>query len=167
MQNKLIIIESISDQNCLLNHLDASTDILAMSPSVMLSLDGLDICYKTTDDFYHTDTYISDIEKFNEETENILSTLDEICEPIVNFPYAYSGNASYFMTWFADILYLEKLIQKIRTQYQKIVLVSHSIPQIMSWKGLKYSDLQSKHGSGTIAFPLLDNLENKIESVLM
>ena len=161
-EKKLIMVQSISDNACLLKLLDESTDILALTPSVMLILDSLNITYKNINDFYNHVKYVSDIKLFNLEAEQLLASLDKVCEPLVSFPYAYSGNTTYFMTWFADMLYLEKLMYIIKNHYHKIILLNYEIPKKISWKNLNYDDLKSKNGSGTIALSLSNNLDIKI-----
>ena len=64
MKDNLIIIPSFVDSKHSLKKFDVgiNADILALTPSAMLSLDILEIPYKTTEEFYETEVYRSEYE---------------------------------------------------------------------------------------------------------
>jgi len=155
MNKKLLIIPSFINQNELLKYDNKSTDVLAFTPAAMLSLDALNIPYKTTDDFYDTEVFRNGLKSLQEKTEIMFSQLDKTCENLISFPYAYTGNIGYFLRMLANLFYLENLSRKIKGIYTKIYLLSNGEAATLSWGKLTYSELQS--------IPQTRGLENKIQ----
>ncbi|MCK4821280.1 hypothetical protein KA005_36275, partial [bacterium] len=164
-KNSLIIIPGFVDSKHSLKKFDVgiNADILALTPSAMLSLDALEISYKTTEDFYSTERYTNDIRSINEEAEEVLSELDSVCEELVGFPFAYSGNTSYFLQLLGDLLYIEHISRKMEESYRRIYLLGNAATKKLSWGSLKYSDLKSNSIASGLSIPQVRGLENKIK----
>ena len=129
---ELVIAQSVNDFASLEKLLSTSTDILALDQSAMIVLDTKGVKYKVIEDFYTADQYYQDACTYHKKVEDLLSQLDKACESIVDFPYAYSGNEHYLLTWFDDLLYLEKLIQTIQNKYEKVYLYATNKPKKIS-----------------------------------
>jgi hypothetical protein len=163
MKKDLIIIPASVSEDKILEYSNKSRDVLALTPSAMLSLDVLNIPYKTTEDFYNTEIYRNDIRTLNEQTEKLFSELDKASEIFVNFPYAYTGNISYFLQLLGDLLYIEHISRKMEESYRRIYLVGNATPTKLSWGSLKYSDLKSNSIASGLSIPQVIGLENKIK----
>ena len=164
MKDSLIIIGFVDSKHFLEKfEIGVDIDILALTPSAMLSLDILDIPYKTREDFYKAEAHRSDSERLQKETEILFFELDNICEKFVDFPYAYTGNISYFLQLLTELFYLEKFSQKIKEFYRRIYLVGNATSTKLSWDSLKYSDLNFNSIAGGLSMPQVKGLENKIK----
>lgn len=141
----LIILPSLAETKELNHYLHKSNEILALTPYAMLSLDNLNIPYRTPDHFYSTEVYRNDLFKLNKEVDELFSALDKVCEKYTDFPYAYSGNIYWFKVLFADLLFIENLYKKISEaySYNKIRMFSSGMQPMIVWRGLKYSDLRA------------------------
>lgn len=155
MKKNLLIISSFANSDEFLKYYNESSDVLAFSPSAMLSLDNLNIPYKTTEDFYDTKIFREDLYSLHEKIEQRFAELDKTCEDFVSFPYAYTGNFVYFFRLLTNLFYLEKLSLKIEENYNKISLFSRDAAKKLFWGGLTFSDL--------ISIPQTKGLENKIQ----
>jgi len=151
---ELVIAQSVNDFSSLEKLFSASTDILVLDQSVMVVLDKEGVKYKVIEDFYTADQYYQDVCIFHKKADNLFDQLDKACEDIVDFPYAYSGNKLYLLTWFDDLLYLEKLIQTIQNKYEKISLYATNKPKKISSNYFNFSMLNSYRVNGTISFPV-------------
>ena len=126
---ELIIVQSINDFDSLKKVFSKNNEILALSDSVMIDLDQKGIKYKVIEDFYSSERYNQDASVFRDKVKRFLKHLDKACENEVNFPYAYSGNEHYFLPWFDDLFYLERLIETLKKNTVKYIYF-----QLMSLK---------------------------------
>ena len=156
----LIIAQSVNNIDYLKKSLTASTHILALNQSVMMSLDKIGIRYSVIQDFYSEDEYYKDVSVYRKKIKIFLYQLDKECQIVTDFKYAFSGNEHYFSTLFDDLMYLEKLIHKIRSKYKKIYLYAPIKPEKMSNKIISFSELNSRTINGTISIPL-ERTENR------
>ena len=156
----LIIAQSVNNIDYLKKSLTASTHILALNQSVMISLDKIGIRYSVIQDFYSEDEYYKDVSVYRKKIKIFLYQLDKECQIVTDFKYAFSGNEHYFSTLFDDLMYLEKLIHKIRSKYKKIYLYAPIKPEKMSNKIISFSELNSRTINGTISIPL-ERTENR------
>jgi hypothetical protein len=155
MKNDLIIVPTCINPDKLLRFYNKRQEVLALSPSAMLALDMVNIPYKTTEDFYDTEVFRTELRRLHEKTEAVFFELDDICENFVSFPYAYSGNIIYFLKMFANLFYLEHICRKINEAYSKIYLFSDTPVKRLFWGNLTYLDLRS--------IPQTTGFENKIQ----
>ena len=162
---ELVIAQSVNDFASLEKLLSTSTDILALDQSAMIVLDTKGVKYKVIEDFYTADQYYQDACTYHKKVEDLLSQLDKACESIVDFPYAYSGNEHYLLTWFDDLLYLEKLIQTIQNKYEKVYLYATNKPKKISSNYFNFSMLNSYRVNGTISFPAERSTKRKIQLI--
>jgi len=162
---ELVIVQSVNDFSSLEKLLSASTDILVLEQSVMVVLDAKGVKYKVIEDFYTADQYYLDACIYRQKIDILLSQLDEACEGISDFPYAYSGNEHYFATWFDDLLYLEKLIQTIQNKYEKIYLYATCKPKKILSNKFSFSKLNSNKVNGTISFPKERSAKRNIQLI--
>lgn len=144
VKKELIILPAFTVLEELNRYLNKSNEILALTPYAMLSLDNLNIPYRTPDYFYSIKDYRNDLFMLNNEVDKLFSELDDICKEYISFPYAYSGNIYWFKCLLADLLFIENLYKKIREAYcyDKIRLFSFDVPSKIVWHDLKYSDLK-------------------------
>jgi hypothetical protein len=154
-EKDLIIIPYSADTNSFNKYKNKSSDLLALTPGAMLSLDCLNVEYKTTEDFYDTELFRGDLNALHEKIETMLSSLDKISEKHVDFPYAYTGNIVYFSRVFANLLYIQKLSLVLRDTYRKIYLLGGTPSRGLSWGDLTYSELRS--------IPQTAGLQNKLQ----
>lgn len=162
---ELVIAQSANNLSSLKGLLSVSVDILVLSQSVMVALDVRGIKYKTVEDFYSADQYCLDTSIYHKKAENLLSELDEICEDVANFPYSYSGNGIYLLTWFDDLFYLEQLIQVMQKKYKKIYLHATDEPKQLLNNQLCFSRLNSYRINGTISFPSERSVERMMQLI--
>lgn len=149
---ELIIVETVNDFPSLKKILSKSKDILVLRNSEMIILDENNVSYKVIEDFYPMDQFHHDTSFFRLEVEKLFTKLDLACEKYISFPFAYSGNEQYFLSWFDDLFYLEKLIKIIKKRYDKIYLYSTSEHDELSIFSLNVNNLNSKSINGTISF---------------
>lgn len=162
---KLIIAESVNDYNTFQKNLSPNTHILALDQSVMILLDRNGIKYKVIEDFYTPEEYYWGTHTFKSKVEALISNLDIASEKSVYFPYAFSGNKHYLLTWFDDLYFLEKFINIIQHKYENIYLFSSFKPKIISKRSLSFSVLNSHKKNGTISFPTERTQRRKIELI--
>ena len=162
---KLIIVESVNDYNTFQKYLSPNTHILALDQSVMILLDKNGIKYKVIEDFYTPEEYYVGTHTFKSKVEALMSNLDIASEKSVYFPYAFSGNKHYLLTWFDDLYFLEKFINIIQHKYENIYLFSSFKPKIISKRSLSFSVLNSHKKNGTISFPTERTQRRKIELI--
>lgn len=155
MKKNLLIVPSFVNSDEFLKYYDESSDVLAFSPSAMLSLDTMNIPYKTTEDFYEDKIFREELNSLHEKIEQKFAELDKTCEDFVSFPYAYTGNFVYFFRLLANLFYLERLSLEIGKKYNKIYLLDSTKPKTLFWGNLTYSDL--------ISIPQTKGLDNKIQ----
>lgn len=155
LNKTLLIVPDVVNANIFVKYHKGTCDVLAITPGAMLSLDVLNVPYKTFEDIYDTEAFRDDLIDLQEKTENILSELDMMSEEYSPFPYAYSGNINYILSMFANILYLHKISVEIEKYYSSIYLFSNTEPRELSWGRLSYSDLKT--------FPQSRGLDNKIQ----
>lgn len=151
MRKNIIITDEYIGSKDFLSGIASPVEVLALTPTSMLSLDKLNIPYKTTDNYYSTGAFNKEIKEVNEEAEKIFKKLDNICERFVGFPYAYSGNILYFLHVLGDLLYLEILCQKINKFYNNVYLVSDINSNELLWDNLTFNDLKSHPSSESIS----------------
>jgi len=164
MNKSLIIISDYIESKNFIKKVKAPFDVLALTPIAMLSLDKLKIPYKTTDNYYPAETYREDIIRINGEVEKIFNKLDTVCENFTGFPYSYTGNMLYFLVVLIDLLYLDKLCQKIQKTYNNLYLVSDVKSNGLSWENLTFNDLISHPNSGSLSLQkMVSGIDNKIE----
>ena len=162
---ELVIAQSINDFASLEKLLSTTTDILVFDQSAMVVLDAKGVKYKVIEDFYTADQYYLDACVYHKKMESLLSQLDKVCESVADFPYAYSGNAIYLLTWFDDLLYLEKLIQTIQNKYEKIYLYATHKPKKTPSNKFNFEKLNSYRVNGTISFPIERSTKRKIQLI--
>lgn len=162
---ELIIVQSVNDFDSLKKAITKTTDILIFSHSAMIALDQKNIKYKVIEDFYSSEQYFQDTLVFRENLESFLNKLDKTSENDVNFPYAYSGNEHYFLKWFDDLFYLERLIENLKLKYKKIYLFSTNEPEKILENHLNFSKLNSRYINGTISFSLERSVERTIQLI--
>jgi hypothetical protein len=162
---ELIIVQSINDFASLKKVLSKNSEILVFSDSVMIDLDQKGIKYKVIEDFYSSERYNQDASVFRDKVERFLTHLDKACENEVNFPYAYSGNEHYFLTWFDHLFYLERLIETLKNKYNKIYLFSTNEPKKILENHLNFSKFNSRYINGTISFALEKSFERTIQLI--
>jgi hypothetical protein len=155
MKKNLLIVYSSVNPESFLRHYNQSVEVLAFTAMAMLSLDALDIPYKTTEDFYTAEQFRDDVRRLNEEIEGMFLKLDRVSEKHTDFPYAYIGHIYWFLVLFADLLYLEKLSTKLMETYDRKVIFSDLPPNKLKWDNLTYSDLEQTS--------LSKGLKNKIQ----
>ena len=162
---ELVIAQSVNDFASLEKLLSTTTDILVFDQGAMIVLDEKCVTYKVIEDFYTADQYYQDACTYHKKVEDLLSQLDKACESILDFPYAYSGNEHYLLTWFDDLLYLEKLIQTIQNKYEKVYLYATNKPEKISSNYFNFSMLNSYRVNGTISFPAERSIKRKIQLI--
>ena len=128
MNKYLIIAKSVNDISKFKELYSKDCDILALTQDVMYILNNLQLDYMVIEDYYDEKHYFNDREAFNINVDDFFNKLDKACEGQTDFPYSYSGNEGYFLTWLDDLLYLDKLIEIIKSSYQKIYLFSETKP---------------------------------------
>ena len=149
----LIIVNTLNDISKIKDLISPKTELLVFNQDVMHKLDQLNLSYKTIENFYISQNYIQDTHPFRNEVKKILRKLDKTVESYTTFPFSYSGNELYFLTWFDDLFYLERLIQIIKQKYEKIYLISYYKPENVTKLKFDYSVLNSKKINGSISFP--------------
>ena len=142
MKKEIILIPSTVKLDKLRNYLVKGVDILALTPMAILTCENYRVPYKTPEDFYPNIAFRKDIDYLNKKTEQVFAKLDEICEENVRFPYAYSGNIYWFLCFFADLLYVERLFARIYEVYSNIYLVVDERPNKLSWETSTYPELK-------------------------
>lgn len=155
MRKNLIVVPSFVDPDRFLKLYDEHSDVLALTPGAMVSIDALKIPYKTTDDFYSTELFKTDLERLYRRAEEILSELDRICEGLIVASGAYTGSIFYFFMVFANLLYLERISQKLTANYGKVYFFTGSRVKNLFWGTLTYKQLRS--------IPQTQGLENKVQ----
>lgn len=165
MNKQLIITHSLNDSSKFKKIFSSDFDVLAITQDVMMKLDDLGISYKVTEDYYNEISFINDRDKFNEQVNSLFEKLDLACQPETNFPYSYSGNEHYLLTWLDDSLYLEELIKLFDLQYDKIYLFADKEPKKLSSNYLSIFELNSKKVNGTISLPLERSISKKIQII--
>lgn len=155
MTKDLLVIPAFVDAPQLLKCPNGWSDVLALTPSAMLSLDNVNMAYKTTDDFNDTVKFRKELKNLHREIELVFFELDKVCKDFVDFPYAYSGNIVYFLKVFANLFYLQKLSLKIGETYRKVYMVGNETGKRLGWGDLSYSDLKGVRQTA--------GLENKVE----
>jgi hypothetical protein len=163
MSKSLIIVHTINEFKRLNKFINKSNTLLALSPDVMLKLDRNEVKYITIEEIYSHEKYYEDIVLFNKDLEKFLTSLDAACNHSIEFPFSYTGNALYLFSWFDELVYLEKLIQKISINYSKVFLFSNNSPKKISWSKFGYSELISHPSKGTVSLPMERNLERDIK----
>ena len=126
---ELIIIQSLNDLSLLKKNDLIKCDILVFSQKIMLKLDKYKIKYKTIENFFSSENYFKDVLPYRSKVKDFLFKLDRVSEKLANYPYLYSGNELYFLTWFDDLFYLERLISYIKINYKKVYLLSTYEPK--------------------------------------
>jgi hypothetical protein len=162
---KLIIVQSINDFELLKKFLNKSTDLLVFSRKVMVALDQKNIKYKAIENIYPVGQFIKEARVFRKKAEKLLLELDKICKNYIHFPFAYSGNEPFFLAWFDDIVYLEKLIENIKRKYKKIYLFSDNQPDQVLESHLNFSSFNSRNVNGTISFSREKSKERFIQLI--
>jgi len=165
MNKQLIITLSLNDSSKFKKIFCNDFDVLAITQDVMMKLDDLGISYKVTEDYYNEISFINDRDNFNEQVNSLFEKLDLACQPETNFPYSYSGNEHYLLTWLDDSLYLEELINLFDLQYDKIYLFADKEPKKLSNNYLSIFELNSKKVNGTISLPLERSISKKIQII--
>ena len=162
---ELIIIQSLNDLSLLKKNDLIKSDILVFSQKIMLKLDKYKIKYKTIENFFSSENYFKDVLPYRSKVKNFLFKLDRVSEKFVNYPYLYSGNELYFLTWFDDLFYLERLISYIKINYKKVYLLSTYEPKNLDKIKFSFSMLNSKKINGTISFPYERSEERNIQLI--
>lgn len=162
---QLIIIQSLNDLSLLKKNYLIKSDILVFSQRIMQKLDKYKIKYKTIENFFSSENYFKDVLPFRGKVKNLLSKLDQASEKLVNYPYFYSSNELYFLTWFDDLFYLERLISYIKNNYKKVYLLSSYEPKNLDKIKFSFSMLNSRKINGTISFPYERSEERNIQLI--
>jgi hypothetical protein len=161
----LIILQSINDFELLKKFLNKSTELLVFSGNVMVTLDQKNIKYKVIENFYPSGQFIKEARIYRKKIVKLLSELDKTCKNYIQFPFAYSGNEPFFLGWFDDIVYLEKLIENIQKKYKKIYLFSDNEPNQILESHLNFSSFNSRNVNGTISFAREKSKERFIQLI--
>ena len=163
MKNRLFIISETVDFKFLKENLNDSTEILALTPISMLSLDSINTKYKTIHDYYSIEDYKNGLVEMRAEAENIFLKIDKIIDKYLNFKYSYSGNNHYFMQFLGDMLFFFFFSLKINKNFSDIYILGFDNFEELSWSTLNYSDLKSSPSSETISIPQTTGLINIIK----
>lgn len=146
----LFLLSTDADLRSLTEKLLRNGDNLAMTAYAMLAFERGGLKYKTVDDFYSRDQFCDDNARLIKETEELFSSLDSDYEPCINYPRAFTGNIYRFLVFFADMLYISRLCEKLDRSYVKIYLANpdgysrtFDISLVFSQKGLTFDWLIS------------------------
>jgi hypothetical protein len=161
----LIILQSINDFELLKKFLNKSTELLVFRGNVMVALDQKNIKYKVIENFYPSGPYIKEARIYRKKAVKLLLELDKTCKNYIHFPFAYSGNEPFFLSWIDDIVYLEKLIEIIKKRYKKIYLFSDNEPDKVLESHLNFSSFNSRNVNGTISFAREKSKERFIQLI--
>jgi hypothetical protein len=162
---ELIILQSVNDFSTLENSLSTSTEILVFEQEVMIILDEKRIKYKVIEDFYPAKKFYHDLNIYRNKVLNFITKLDKVNEQVIDFPYSFSGNEHYLLTWFDDSFYLEKLIQLIKNQYKKVYLYGPIRPKKISYHDFNFSKFNSSKINGTISFAHIKKADRYIQLI--
>lgn len=165
MHLELIILQSVNHLPNLEKILSTSVEMLVFDQEVMIALDKKGIKYKVIEDFYSAEKYYHDLNIYRNKVENFITKLDEMNEQVIEFPYSFSGNEHYLLTWLDDMFYLEKLIQLIKNKYKKIYLYGPIEPKKVSDDDFNFSKLNSRKINGTISFAHVKTAERYIQLI--
>jgi hypothetical protein len=165
VKKKLIIAQSANDVSKLKEFDSEEVDILALTQDVMFVLDKHNLSYVVFEDFYSEESYIENISNFHNNVDTFFLKLDKSCEAGLVFPYAYSGNEHYLLTWLDDLFYLEKFIEAIKSDYNQIFLLAEKLPQKISKDLLSINKLNSKNVNGSISLKSEKSIERKIQII--
>jgi hypothetical protein len=163
LKKRLFIISETVDYKFLKENLNDSTEILALTPISMLSLDSTNTKYKTIHDYYSIEDYKNELVLMRADAEKIFLKIDKVIDKYLNFKYSYSGNNHYFMQFLGDMLFFEKLSLKINKIFSDIYILGFDNFEELSWSSLNYSDLKSSPSSETISIPQTTGLKNIIK----
>lgn len=143
MTERLNIVPTSIDAGTFPAQYTTGSDTFAMTCGAMLWLDRMKIPYRTAEDFFDINQFRSSIIPLNVETEQLFSVLDNICESNIGIRHAYSGNILYFLKFFPNLIYLEKLARQLERSYDSIRILSPWPQKNLNWSRLSYSELQS------------------------
>jgi len=146
-----------------LNRLTAGSAIkVAFSVEAMLAFDTAGEEYLTLNDLYPADSFREDATRMILDCETIFSDLDKICETKTGFPRSYTGNIYWFLLFFLNFLYLDKIVGRIcEMRTGRVRIVGHSLPD-EEMSGIGYS---GSHSTGTAAFDRFSGFQNKIDLI--
>jgi len=156
-----IISDYISSEEKLFNF-NSDTDLLALSPLSMLSLDSMNKKYKTLDDYINVNEYRNEVYEMLFFAEKTFEKLDKICFDSINFPYGYSGNSAFFFQFLSSLLYIENFCLNVKRKYDKVFLFGNNKPEKLSWDNLSYNKLNNQPTVRTIQIPQAIGLYNNI-----
>ncbi len=154
MNKQLTIIPGFADANMLPALKKPGNDFLAFTPAAMLLLDRVNLPYITPADLYGRHAFTKKIYPLHRETENILETIDDICEESFSVASAYKGNVLYFVKLFTNLIYLEGISRVVKDRYEQVRLLDHAIPEKIEWGALTFKQMQS--------LPMAYGLANKV-----
>lgn len=162
---ELIILQSINDFSILKKSLSKWTEILVFDQEVMIVLDQKGIKYKVIEDLYSAEKYFYDLNIIQNKVENLITSLDKVNNKVIDFPYSFSGNEHYFLTFFDNLFYIEKLIQLIKIKYKKVYLYGPTKPKKISEDDFSFSKLNSYRINGTISFTHIKTADRYIQLI--
>lgn len=129
MNKKLIILTGYSSEVELREGKFEGADLLAMTPMAMLTLSASRKEYFTFNDFYPIASYRQDNPNLIKDTEILFDGLDKKYENHLGFPNAFTSNIYYFLLFFADLLYLGKVSERLKEKYGDIYLIDNIVSQ--------------------------------------
>jgi hypothetical protein len=164
MSSKLVIFaDPICDDRRVRAIVDGS-DVLALSPTVMLMFEKLNVQFRTVDDYYDLNIFRQEVETLIREGEDVFALCDEIIESEVEMPFAYSGNIVYFLLLITDFLFLDRLTREIKSQYSEITVVSANTVKLLDdWDRLGYLGLKgTPTPKGGLSMPVSNGITTKL-----
>ncbi len=120
MDKQLLILAEYADLRGEKSPLLHASDRLAMSPAAMLAFEEAGLAYRTFDDLYDHREFRSDNRELIKELEGLFRLLDKQCEPFVRFPRVFTGNIYWFGIFIADLYYLSRVFENIKSAYGNI-----------------------------------------------
>ena len=144
MKRDLLIISDSILLETELRAIKLNTDLLATTPIAILSLDNLNIPYKTLDNFVDLKIFRNDSKKILSKLDKIFKKLDNKCLDFIDFPYSYSGNRLGFFVLLTHLYYIEQFLSNIENKYNTIYVPNYQkkdfdISEYLNYEGLNFS----------------------------
>jgi len=96
---------------------------LALTPAAALAFEESMLPYQTLNELYDVKNFQQDNLEMMREAEGLLGVLDKKYEPLLNVPRSFTGSIYWFLVFFADIRYINKICNEIREDYTKVYLM--------------------------------------------
>ena len=151
-KQELIFLDTpLGDVSLILREIDGA-DVIPLNGPATLWLKRNGIRYIGLEDIYNTSAYRGDITLFLPQMKRLLANLDESCSTICSYKYPVSGNEHCFITWFTDILFIDRFCTNAKRKYKLFKFITSSPNLRFSLEELGTSDFFAPN-TGFVSFP--------------